>query len=223
MEGFIIAIVIMGVVALIVAIVITAKAMERKRTEALAAVAAEMGYRFQPEVEKEALAPLSGFRLFNQGHARKARNLMVGETASIEMWCLDYRYTTGGGRNSTTYSQTVVAFFPHGVRLPAFTLAPENFFHRIGQAFGMQDIDFDEYPVFSKGYLLKGEDEDMVRHVFDDEVIRFFEENLGFNVECREEGLIFHRGHRNIKREDLTEHILLAQRIFGLFLARSRR
>jgi hypothetical protein len=223
MEAFIITSIIVAIVALIVGIIILVKAMERKRAEAIAAVAEEMGYRFQPKVEKEALAPLIGFRLFSQGHGRRARNLMVGETSSIEMWCLDYQFTTGGGKNSTTYSQTVVAFFPQGVRLPAFTLAPENFFHRIGQAFGMQDIDFNEYPIFSKGYLLRGEDEDMVRHIFDDEVIRFFEQDLKLNVECREEGLIFHRGQRKIKPPNLTEHLLLAQRIFGLFLARSRR
>ncbi|MBN1477866.1 hypothetical protein JXA47_14020 [Candidatus Sumerlaeota bacterium] len=223
MEAVIVTLIIAGVVVLVIAAIVIAKAMERRRTEALAAVAEEMGYRFQPEVDKETLTPLSGFRLFSQGHGRRARNLMVGETTSIEMWCLDYRYTVGSGKNSSTFRQTVVAFFPRGVRLPPFALAPENFFHRIGQAFGARDIDFDEYPVFSKSYLLRGEDEDMVRHVFDDEVIRFFEENLNFNVECREEGLIFHQGHRLIKPPNLTEHILLAQRIFGLFLARSRR
>jgi len=42
------------------------------------------------------------------------------------------------------------------LKLPFFELKPENTFHKIGQVFGYQDIDFEAFPNFSKGYLLRG-------------------------------------------------------------------
>ena len=58
------------------------------------------------------------------------------------MGTFDYRYTTGSGKNSHTYRQTVVFFRSPEVDLPQFELKPQSFLHGIGKLFGYQDIDF---------------------------------------------------------------------------------
>jgi hypothetical protein len=63
-------------------------------------------------------------------------------------------------------------------------MVPEKWYHRIGTYFGMQDIDFVEYPAFSHNYLLRGEDEAYIRHHFDHpEMIRYFDQQGFYSLE----------------------------------------
>ena len=59
-------------------------------------------------------------------------------------------------------------------------MVPEKWYHRVGTYFGMQDIDFVEYPAFSQNYLLRGDDEDYIRHHFNHPALVSFFDNQGF-------------------------------------------
>ena len=78
----------------------------------------------------------------------------------------EYRFTTGGGRNSQVHSESVMLWDSADLKLPKFSLSPEGFFNRIGQKFGVQDFDFDDDPEFSKAYQLQGDNEAGVRALF---------------------------------------------------------
>jgi len=60
------------------------------------------------------------------------------------------------------------------LRLPTFSLRPESFFHKIGAAIGMQDIDFEEHADFSDNFVLTGDDEQLVRQFFDNGLLNEF-------------------------------------------------
>jgi len=85
-------------------------------------------------------------------------------------------------------------------------MKPENMFHRIGNYLGLsQDIDFKAYPEFSDNYLLQGDDEEMVRHVFGDQVLKHFSIEKDWHLEGVNYYLIFYKhkkrlGHRQIAR-----------------------
>ena len=48
-------------------------------------------------------------------------------------------------------------------KMPVFALDKENFMTNIPQLSGLKDIDFKEYPDFSKRFYLRGEDEKAIR------------------------------------------------------------
>ena len=60
------------------------------------------------------------------------------------------RYVTGGGKHTRVIRQTVIYFRSPQLHLPEFALRPENLFHKMGAAFGYQDIDFDSHRKFVK-------------------------------------------------------------------------
>jgi hypothetical protein len=64
----------------------------------------------------------------------------------------------------------VISFQSSLLSLPEFELRSENMFHKIGKAFGCQDINFESHPEFSKRYLLRGADEEAVRTFFTPEM-----------------------------------------------------
>ena len=175
---------------------------QQKRSAALADAALRTGLTFEPKVAEERLATLGPFHLFKRGHRRIGRNLMIGKADDEPVILLDYQYTVGGGKDSHTYQQTV-AVFQGVVGLPEFTLAPEHIWHRIGNLFGYQDINFEASEEFSRHYVLRGPDESAIRSAFGAEALGFFAQSLGWSVESCGEALAVYRTAKRIKPEEI--------------------
>ena len=103
------------------------------------------------------------------------------------------------------------------MRLPSFTLRPENLFHKIGQVFGYQDIDFDSHPEFSKRYLLKAENESDVRHAFGTDVLSFYESDQKLSTEAAGRQLIHYRAAKRVPPNEIAEFIKRGVRVLTLF------
>ena len=171
MEGYLFVILAAAGVALIIyGIVALQRAVERKRTEAFARYAEQLGMLYYPDANDLALQ-LPPFELLNQGHSRLAQRWLRGGRETEELWVFDYRYVTGHGKHRQVHNFTLALFPRLEKHLPEFQLRPENIFHKIGAAFGYQDIDFPEEPEFSKRYLLRGPDEMAIRASFAHSVI----------------------------------------------------
>ena len=137
----------------------------------------------------------------------------------MDVFVFDYRYTTGGGNNSHTWRQTVILFESDQMQLPKFALRPENVFHKIGQVFGYQDIDFHSHPEFSKRYLLRGESEGDIREIFSSEVRSFYETDGKLSTEAAGKQLIHYRAGKRVDPEKLTD--LIREGVKVLTLLRS--
>ncbi len=149
---------------------------EKNRQKKLAQIADQLGFDFQPKNDTVSDRGLEGFDLFQQGRRQQCKNTMTGTLEDIGVAIFDYQYTVGHGKHQTTYRQTVAALQLPQPLFPAFTLKREHVFHKIGQAFGAKDIDFDDFPDFSKRYLLNGADEQAIRDFFTPDTLRYFEQ-----------------------------------------------
>jgi hypothetical protein len=188
-----------------------------KRADEMARVAAELRLAFTPEGDETTMATHAGLHLFSHGRSKKARNLMRGSVRDSNVSIFDYQYTVGGGKNQHTYRQTVFSVQMEGRNLPAFSMRPENVFHKLGSMMGYQDIDFEGNPVFSKKYLLRGPDEAAIRSAFTSRVMTFLESESGLSVEADGRTLIVYRHSRSVKPEAVREFVETGMRIAGLF------
>jgi len=190
---------------------------QKKRSQDLARVAQELGLQFQAEEEKAAL-PDRGFDalpLFQQSRSRS--NFVHGRRALGEMFLADVR--VGSGKQS--YTQTAACFHLAGRRLPAFELSPESWAHKIAQAFGYKDIDFESSPEFSKSYLLRGEDEAAVRELFGADLLNFFTGEKGWTVVGAGDWLCVYRHARTVGAKDIRSFLEQAEAVAQPF-ARGR-
>ena len=180
---------------------------DKKRTEAMANLAMRLGLQFTAEAlegfrgrQSDGTIPpplvFNDIHLFTVGHSRESRNVMQGELDGMTVSLFDYSYATGSGKSRHDYHQTVVGLSLPTLRLPAFVIKPENIFHKIGSAFGMQDIDFPEAPNFSKRFLLRGVREHAIRAAFKPSVLSFFEHHEGMSAEGCGNHLIYYRAGR---------------------------
>ena len=127
------------------------------------------------------------------------------------------RYVTGGGKHTRVIRQTVICFRSPQLHLPEFALRPENLFHKMGAAFGYQDIDFDSHRKFPKKYLLRGNDEQKVREASTHELLSFFEAEEGISAEGGGDQLIFYRSGKRISPEDVRPFMEEGLQVFRLF------
>ncbi len=205
-----------AVVAFVAVLVFARRQAERKRTEALRATSAEMGFAFAPDADLGELRALGDFPLYGRGHSKAATNVLTGRRDDRDVTVFDYRYTTGGGQHSQTHHQTVVICPRAATGLPDLVLAPEHLADKIGQVFGYQDIDFESNPGFSSHYLLRGPDESAIRAAFSQDALSFFEGQPGWNVEVRNGNLGIYRAGRRADPDKLPAFLSEVQPIVGV-------
>lgn len=194
-----------GVIALIAGIVYLAWLMEKKRTEAMTAWAQAHGYVFEGPAQP-LIDELSAFKLFNQGRARTAKNLMRGAKEPGAVRICDYQFTTGSGKHQQVHQQTICVLKTPGRNAPHFFLRRQRaLFDALGKVFGGKDIDFADDPAFSKAYVLQTNgDENQLRGFMSpglrDTLTRLAEKNI--LMEVVGDTLVLHQGRR-LKTEQL--------------------
>lgn len=148
--------------------------LQKKRTEAMKAVASDLGLEFSMATDDALLNKLQSISLFSPGKYHKMKNVMTSRKDSMNLAIFDYSYVDDRGDRSH-HAHSALVIESDLLRLPVFALHPEGLAERVLAALGNQDIDFDDHPKFSKSFVLEGEDEEAIRSVFDDEVIEALE------------------------------------------------
>lgn len=112
-------------------------------------------------------------------------------------------------------------YFKASLPIPNFTLHKEGFVDTLLALTGFNDIDFDDFPAFSYYYLLKGKHEDKVREFFTPALLRFFESNKGYHVECADNYVIIYKRKGLLEPDDVHLMIQFAQHFTETAMAHS--
>ena len=206
-----------GIGILVVAGIAIASWTQKKRKEAWQRVAEELGLPFV-DTSNDVLGKCAAMKIFNTGSGRRFYNAIEGDTGDTKITIGDYRFTTGSGKNRTTHVHTRCVLQSAKMRVTHCYLRPENaFFDKLGALMGGQDINFDDDPAFSGGYVLQGDHEPAVRNLFDENVRAWFAERRGrrFYFEANGDKLVFHYGRRR-KPEEAGQMMQEALEIMGL-------
>ena len=68
------------------------------------AVADELGFDFKSTVSDGLPEELEALPLFSRGHRRTMLNILDGQTNDLHVRIFDYRYTSGHGKNQSTFT-----------------------------------------------------------------------------------------------------------------------
>ena len=189
---------------------------ERKRSEALSAVASQMGFSFNAKDEGQ--SPHLQTALFQKGHSKEFRNIMTGSAESLRTVLFDYKFTVGGGRYSHTYKQTVAAFSKSGLQLPVFEIRQRGVWLKIFPGKGMS---FDSHPEFARKMYVRCSDEVRGQNVFTPALLVFIDQinpAKKWRFEGQGDTLIVYRYEKKVKpldfRSFLDETSSLATQFF---------
>ena len=120
----------------------------------------------------------------------------------------DLTLTEGALQEKRDSHFTLVHVTETDFSIPDFALEPEGLWTKLTELSYGKDIDFHEFPEFSKQYYLYGTDEKSIRNFFNKTMVRFFESHNGIHVECHKNKLLIY------KRRDLldTDEIVVLEK-----------
>jgi len=150
--------------ALVAALIVFGILRARKRREAMARLAAELGFEYYPDDPWGLEDRYAMFELFGRGHSRRASNILCGEVDGRAVVAFDYQYTTGSGKNQSTHHyQVAVLGLP--IVAAGLRMRSEHLFDRVASWVGWDDIDF-ESDEFSRRYHVACEDRRFAYDIF---------------------------------------------------------
>lgn len=179
MVGWQIILIIAGIV-LIAVFGYLAVLAEKKRREALAAMAIKLGWRFNPRKDRYHDEEYAHFEIFRRGHSRAAYNTLTGELEidgrrwPAKMGDFIYKVTQSTGQSTSTRTYRfsyVIAHLPFA-GVPDLLVRPEGMFDKLAGAFGFDDIDF-ESAEFSRRFHVKSPDKRFAYDVIHPRMMEF--------------------------------------------------
>jgi len=110
----------------------------------------------QPDAKRGWDKRYPGLRELQRGHSRKSRLTLAGEVDGRRTVCLDYVFVTGSGKNRTTHRRAML-IVETGFPVIPLVIRREHAFDRVGEFFGLDDIDF-ESAEFSRKFHVSSSD-----------------------------------------------------------------
>lgn len=177
-----------GAVILLVVII-----RDKLRTRSLRSVATSFGFTFVKAVDVSALPRVNDLLFFSEGeNSIVISNMMYGRIDGVDVILFDCEHRSHNSAKKSPPAKTTVALFQDdSLQFPSFQLIPKNFVLRIASSLGVQGIDLNDAQLFSKHYLLMGENEVAVRGLFRREVIEFIAARRKWRVESKKDVVLF--------------------------------
>ncbi|HSW02305.1 MAG TPA: hypothetical protein VLI39_19225 [Sedimentisphaerales bacterium] len=150
--------IIVGIIALIVVFAVFGHLAAKKRREAMMALAAKLGLRFEPGKNRDLAHRYAFLDKLRTGSNRYAFNSLSGSTQGHNVAIFDYHYETyssdSKGRRQTHHHYFSCFIFHMPASFPELVIAKEGILSKIAQAVGYADIDFESHE-FSRRFCVR--------------------------------------------------------------------
>jgi hypothetical protein len=162
-----------------------------KRRKELAGWALSKGLAFDSDKDSEFDSKYPRFDCLQKGDTRYAYNQMYGAIDGRVFQGCDYHYATGSGKSRTQhYFSLVIVKSP--IWLKPLFIRPENFFDKIAEFAGFNDIDF-ESAEFSKKFYVKSTDKKWAYDIIHPQMMEFLLASPVFSIQFDTLSVIIYR------------------------------
>ena len=157
-----------------------------KRQNNLEQVANDFGLRFDP-LKHRTSTFLENFIYFKTKKIEHDFNQLSAKESPCHLF--DVTFSEGEFIAKEVIRSTML-HIKTSSNVPVFTLDREGLLERLYALTGYKDIDIKNHADFSKRFYLRGENENAIRSLFNDELVLFFESNAYYHIESSKDGLL---------------------------------
>ncbi|MEP4534628.1 MAG: SulP family inorganic anion transporter [Cyclobacteriaceae bacterium] len=156
---------------------------------------------------------ITGFSFSKSGKISYTQNLISGSFEDYRFIFSEVVYDTDLRTKAATDLLPALIIKPKESNFswPVFTMEKEGFFEKVADMANSKDIDFEDHPVFSDKFLLKGPQEDEIRKFFNPALLHLIESNPIYHLESNGRKLIIYRFDK--KEKDISELIRFGKRL----------
>lgn len=224
MEAGLVIVLIPVIIALVAAIAYWSYQQQKKRREALAALARGLGWQFSAERDYSHDDEFNNFEIFRHGHTRYAYNTLRG-TVDVggrpwraEMGDFHYQVTTSNGKSTTTHTYLfsyLILHLPYA-HVPDLLIRREGMFDALKSMMGFDDIDF-ESAEFSKRFYVKSPDKRFAYDVIHPQMMEFLMASDSPTVDVEQGRCCVSDGKHTWPPEKFRAKVEFARRFFDLW------
>jgi hypothetical protein len=163
----------------------------RKRREELFELAQRLNLDYNPGPDYDIAAQYQFLKKLAQGDNRYAYNILRGKYQDNNVHAFDYHYqVTTYDKNGSHTNHYRFSFFilELPVAFPDLTIRPENFFMKVAEVFGYQDIKF-ESAEFSKTFNVRSPNKKFAYDVCNAGMMEYLLANRDLSVEIENQVL----------------------------------
>jgi hypothetical protein len=175
-----------------------------KRRQAMRDIAAKLGLSFYSAKDKSIARQYEFLDKLRQGHNRYAYNILSGKYHDHEVRIFDYHYQTGSGKDTHHYN---ISFFM--LQMPMvfseLKIGREDFFSKIGQALGYDDIDFESHE-FSQKFCVRSKNKKFAYDFCNAQMIEYLLSNPDLTIEV-EHHILAISFNRRLSPENIEPNI----------------
>ena len=157
-----------------------------KRQDSLRELAEDLGWEYNPQIDQKSHG-IERFLFFKTRQFNFSSNRLTSPKATFSFFDLSFSEGIFIAKEDLNSSFLLIKT-PKPT--PVFVLDRENFMTPIYQLAGIEDLDFEEFPDFSKRFFLSGEDTVAIKSFFTKEVVFFFESHPIYHVESKGDCLL---------------------------------
>jgi len=149
-------------------------------------------YDFNPQHVRVA-SKYKDFPIQTGNKIRFEENVLSKYADAGKIEIADMTLIQGSLQAGTETHVTVIHISETDLPIPDFALEPESFGTKFSELLGGKDIDFAEFPDFSRKYYLRSENEAAIRSFFNESVVRFLENREEIHIECHKHRLLIYK------------------------------
>jgi hypothetical protein len=184
--------IIVGVIAVIAVVAVLSYLSAQKRRQAMLALAARLGLRFDPQKDWDLAKRYSFLNKLREGSNRYVFNKLSGRYQTQDVTAFDYHYethSTDSKGHRQTHHHYFSCFLLHLPRsFPELVIGREGFFSKIAQAFGYDDIDFESHE-FSRKFCVRSPDKKFAYDVCNARMMEYLLANDDLTIEIDQDVL----------------------------------
>ncbi len=218
-DGFVVTIIIIVVVLIVIAAAIAGWLWEKKRREALAALAGRLGLSFSPGRNPGLAARYQFLDALRQGSNRYGFNILHGQYQGYPVLAFDYHYethSTGSKGQRQTHHHYFSFFILEQARdFPELRIYPEGIWQRLGQMLGFNDIDFESLE-FSKAFCVRSKDRKFAYDICHPRMMEYLLAHRDLSLEIEHTAVALSFNHR-LKPQEVPERLNQLVQIVNLF------
>ncbi len=164
----------------------------KKRREAMLALAAKLGLRFDPNHNRSIAGQYRFLDKLRAGDNRYAFNILSGKYRDNDVIAFDFHYETHS-TDSKGHRQTHHHYFSFFILnlpiiFPELKIGREGFFSKIGQALGYDDIDFESHE-FSRKFCVRSKNKKFAYDFCNAQMIEYLLSNDDLTIEIENNAL----------------------------------
>jgi hypothetical protein len=213
------------IAALAIGIGIVGYLQAEKRKKELAEWAIARGFTLDTESDYEFDSRFAEFDALQQGDSRYAYNIIEGTFAGRPICAFDYHYATHStdskGRRQTHHHHFSAVIVDSGLPLKPLRIRAEGFFDKVGEFFGLDDIDF-ESAEFSRTFHVKSPDRRWAYDVLHQKAMEFLLQAPRFTIEFQN-GRVLTTGNGTCTVGEYESALDVTTRLLAMIPASVRR